>query len=235
MNLYLLQQTIGDVPADDAWLSAVEAQHQAGFKFAKRRNDWRLGRWTAKLALATHLHLPLRLAGLATIEVRPDESGAPNAYLSGAPAGVAISISHSSGSAICAIASADAAMGCDLEKIESHSIGFFNDYFTPAEQTWIVAAPELLHPLLMTLVWSAKESALKALRVGLRAHTRSVVVSPVSHFDETNTEGWSPLQVVSEAGTTFRGWWRRAGDFVYTVVAHPAPGPPIVLERSREN
>ena len=40
-------------------------------RFAKRRADWQLGRWTAKHAVAACLQLPADLPSLASIEVRP--------------------------------------------------------------------------------------------------------------------------------------------------------------------
>jgi 4'-phosphopantetheinyl transferase len=242
VTLYWLEQAQADVPAGNAWLSASEALHQGGLRFAKRRCDWRLGRWTAKLALAAHLNVSASPAELAAIEIRPDSSGAPEAFLAGTGAGVAISLSHCAGRALCAVAPLHAAMGCDLEGIEPHSAGFFDDYFTPAEQNWIAAAPEVDHPWLMTLVWSAKESALKALHVGLRAPTRSVVVSPIDlprageAFDPAasshrpNRDHWFPLRVASEESRVFEGWGKRTGAFVYTAVSDPPAALPILLE-----
>ena len=37
-----------EVPADDEWLTGAEHDVLAGLTMAKRRADWRLGRWTAK-------------------------------------------------------------------------------------------------------------------------------------------------------------------------------------------
>ena len=130
MDLYWLEQTEKDVPAGDAWLSAAEVSHQEKLRFAKRRNDWRLGRWTAKLAVASYLHSPFLYANLALIEVRPEPSGAPRGYVAGHPMETAISLSHCNGGALCVIASSQAAMGCDLEAIEDRGAAFFDDYFT---------------------------------------------------------------------------------------------------------
>ena len=47
-----LQRRLHDVPAGDEWLSARELDVQARLLVPKRRADWRLGRWTAKAALA---------------------------------------------------------------------------------------------------------------------------------------------------------------------------------------
>ena len=53
-----LEQTEADLPAANDWLSAGERLRLDGMRFAKRHADWRLGRWTAKRALAAYLNLP---------------------------------------------------------------------------------------------------------------------------------------------------------------------------------
>ena len=58
MQIYWLEQTEADVPAGEEWLSPSEALRSNAIPFAKRRNDWRLGRWTAKSAWAAYLKLP---------------------------------------------------------------------------------------------------------------------------------------------------------------------------------
>src|SRR4029077_16922804 len=90
-------------------------------RFAKRRNDWRLGRWTAKRMLAAHLHLPGDLSSLASTEILAAPSGAPEVLLSNQTAPVTISLSHSSGIAMCAVAFSGRSIGCDLELIEPRS------------------------------------------------------------------------------------------------------------------
>ena len=86
-----------------------------------------------------------------------------------------------------------AELGCDLEIIEPRSDAFVADYFTTEEQALIARASAADRPRLLALLWSAKESALKALHEGLRLDTRCVIVSP---FDESfDLNGWSPLRV----------------------------------------
>ena len=105
---------------------------------AKRRSDWRLGRWAAKHALAAYVGCASRLAG---VEIRAAESGAPEVFLDGHPAPLTLSLSHAAGRGLCAIAAAGVALGCDLERIESRSRAFVVDYFTDDEQRVIAAAP----------------------------------------------------------------------------------------------
>ena len=80
---------------------------------------------------------------------------------------------------------------------------------------------------LVALLWSAKESALKALRTGLRLDTRSVVVTSMDRSFEVN--GWRGLQIRCSEGNVFKGWWQSAHNIVRTLVADPAPQPPILL------
>jgi phosphopantetheinyl transferase (holo-ACP synthase) len=77
------------------------------FKFwlgiPKRRADWRLGRWTAKHAVAACLNLPDEPSTFADIEIRAASSGAPEVFLQDRQAEIAISLSHSSGTALCTL------------------------------------------------------------------------------------------------------------------------------------
>jgi 4'-phosphopantetheinyl transferase len=212
--------------------------------FAKRRADWRLGRWTAKRALATYLGIPGHLQELARIEIRPAPSGAPQVFLANQAVAVSISISHSAGTAICAVAPAGSEIGCDLEVIEPRSDSFAADYFTAEEQALVARISATDRPRLLTLLWSGKESALKALGVGLRSDTRSVTVNPADALCSQGRDGsmedttlrfppsyglnrWQPLQVRHTDGQAFNGWWQYTGNLMRTLVAAPPPVPPI--------
>src|ERR1039458_300915 len=182
MRVYWLEQTEADVPPvhvpqGNDWLSAEETVHFNTLRFAKRSADWRLGRWTAKRAIAFFLNLPAHSQELANIEIWPAPSGAPEAFVENVPAPVAISISHRDGTALCAIASSrvdlGSDLGCDLEIIEPRSDAFVADYFAPEEQALIARTSPADRSLILALLWSAKESALKALREGLRLDSRA--------------------------------------------------------------
>src|SRR5664279_4021770 len=120
MNVYWLEQTQADVPRHDDWLSSFEAGRLSHMLVRKRRDDWRLGRWTAKRAVAEWAGVPAHSRALATIEIRPAQSGAPEVFVNNQPADVTISLSHRSGIGLCAMADAGVALGCDLELIEPH-------------------------------------------------------------------------------------------------------------------
>ena len=228
MVVYWLEQREADVPAHDDWLSAGEALVLKGMRFAKRRADWRLGRWTAKRALAEYLNVAGGPQALTAIEIAAAPSGAPEAAVADKPAPVTISLSHRAGRAICAIAQPGAVLGCDLELIEPRSDAFAGDYFTAEEQALVARATAADRYRLLALLWSAKESVLKALRVGLRMDTRSVIVSLCDGLPDGNGGDWHPLAARYE-GQAFRGWWRDHGSYLRTVMGAPAPGVPIPL------
>ncbi len=228
-QVYWLEQTLADVPAENDWLSARESVRLSSLSFAKRRADWRLGRWTAKCAVASFVNLPTDAQGLAQIEIRPASSGAPEVFIANKPGAVAVSISHSSGAAVCAVAMPGVELGCDQEVIEARSDAFVTDYFTESEQALVARVSAAERSRLVTLLWSAKESALKALREGLRLDTRSVAVSPIN--GAFNLNGWSPLQVRYADGRSFHGWWQQGHGIVRTLVANPPPDSPIRLPR----
>jgi 4'-phosphopantetheinyl transferase len=227
MNLYWLEQTEADVPAENDWLSERELLTLNGFRVPKRRADWRLGRWTAKRAVSTYLSLPSSRDVLATIEVCPAASGAPEIFFSNRPGNVAISLSHSEGVGLCVAAPVNAKLGCDLELVAPRSEAFVTDYFTGDERALLSRSPAVDKAWLTTLFWSAKESALKALHEGLRLDTRSVIVKLDAASGDV--KGWGPIQVHQESGSVFHGWWRISKNLVRTVVADSQVAAPVWL------
>jgi 4'-phosphopantetheinyl transferase len=217
-----------DVPESGDWLTPAESARLAGLRFPKRRTEVRLARWTAKLALAAALGLDDDAGTLARFEIRAAATGAPAAFLGEEPAPVAVSLTDRADWAVCVVGPADLAVGCDLELVEPRSDAFVRDWLTRAEQDLVLgAAPGEPRQVLANLVWSAKESALKALQTGLRRDTRSVEVDVV---DRAGHERWARLLVRAEEGLTFPGWWRRYGDFVLTCAAGTDCDPPVSLE-----
>jgi 4'-phosphopantetheinyl transferase len=243
MDVYWLEQPAACVPGEDDWLSDSEIAVQGKLRFAKRRADWRLGRWTAKRALSACLNLPAARQAFREIEVRAAASGVPEAYLSNQRADVTISLSHSSGRAVCAVAVGRVALGCDLEAIEPRSAAFIADYLDAAEQACLAGTPPGTQSSLATLLWSAKESALKALGVGLRLDTRSVVVGPLDEisrefqgitsvraaFVPGSDNDWKRLYVHCPGGAVFQGWWKSVDNWVRTVTMAPPTNVPITL------
>lgn len=238
-----LEQTSADVPDDNNWLSARESLYSSRLHVPKRRSDWRLGRWTAKHAVALYLSLRPNYEVLRQVEILPDTSGAPRVRIIDEQARVSISLTHRDGRAACVVAPTQIALGCDLEVIEPRSNAFAGDYFTDEEQAAISQIQPAQRNLLVTILWSAKESALKALRLGLRVDTRSVSIGFVNtdfskqvssyrgrQSDECNSrfreEAWYPLRAQYGKEFALFGWWRSSECFVRSFISLSPVSPP---------
>jgi 4'-phosphopantetheinyl transferase len=216
MSIGWLTRSLADVPDDDEWLGARERATLAGLRMAKRRADWRLGRWTAKAALAAWLD-----AAPARIEVLAAADGAPEAWLDGTRAPVSISLSHRAGRALAAVADAPTVVGCDLEALEPRSDAFVREWLAPEERDLPGGA---------NLPWTAKEAAAKVRRAGLRLDVRRAVARLASG---DGVAGWRPLVVDwTREGLTTPGWWRVEPGWVMVVAAAPAAPPPAQISRS---
>lgn len=223
--------SLGELSRPDAgdWLTAGEADRAAAMRFTKRRDEWLLARWTAKQALAAELGLADDSAALARIEIRTiiggEAQGAPEVFVDGVSSQIGISLTDRAGWAVCTVGAVDE-LGCDLELVEPRSEAFVRDFLTPREQAAVADPPvDASRDAVANLVWSAKESALKVLRTGLRRATRSVEVG----FLDGSVDGWRPLRVRTEEGREFPGWWRQYGEFLLTVVTGQAVPPPRPL------
>jgi 4'-phosphopantetheinyl transferase len=217
----LLGASADEVPEGGAWLVPAERAVLARLNQPRRRDDWRLGRWAAKNAVATVLDL-----SAPEVEIRAAEDGAPEALRDGRLLPVAISISHRAGVAVSAVAAPPRPVGCDLELVEPRAGAFAGEWFGPRERALLAAAPPGDHDLLVTVLWSAKESALKVGRCGLRGDPRSVEVS----LGAGDTAGWCPFAVRDrERGVDLGGWWRRLDGLVLTVAAPHLPWPPALV------
>lgn len=219
-----------ELPLTDAWLTLGEAARAERMRFTKRRREYLLRRWVGKHAVATAAGLPTDLRSLARIEVANRRSGAPYVLVDGAPLGLDVSLTDRAGWAVCVVGADLSRVGCDLEVVEPRSSGFVTDFLTPAEQVY-VARPEVDWDAAANLMWSAKESALKVLRTGLRRDTRSVEVvveAPGAEVASGGPEtGWAGMEVRTVEGGVLPGWWRRDGLFLLTVASDeplPAPG-----------
>jgi 4'-phosphopantetheinyl transferase len=226
MRLDWLARGLDDVPAADDWLGPFEAARLARMRFPKRRAEYRLRRWAGKTSVAAMLGLPLDVATLSRVEVRTAPGGAPVAYVDGRPAQVFVSLTDRAGWAVSTATTEPGAFGCDMELVEPRSPAFIADWLTPAEQDVVNAVVGADRDALANLMWSAKESALKVLKTGLRRDTRSVAVI----LDEDPGPDWRRLRVQSIEGPVFPGWWCRAGAYVLSVVADRDFAPPTCLD-----
>ncbi len=212
-----------DVPADDGWLATIERTVLARLRVPARRRDWRLGRWTAKRVVADRLGDDV---ALPAIEIRTAADGAPEVVVGETPLPWPLSLSHRDGAALAVLGDEPARLGCDVELIEPRSPAFVADFFTARECAAVAraSAPDVW----AAVVWSAKESALKARREGLRTDTRTVEVE--ADVATAAVGAWQPLEVrATDTGETFRGWWRRDGRLVLSVVGDVGTAAPPEL------
>jgi 4'-phosphopantetheinyl transferase len=211
-----------ELPRGEDWLTDAEREVLSHFRVPKRRGDWLLGRWVAKRALV--------LSGAAGTEeevaILASASGAPDASVLGHPADVSLSLTHSHGVAVAALGPAGIRLGVDLESIEERTPGFLGDWFTPGEQAFVAEGGAGEAGLAATLVWSAKESVMKALREGLRIPPKAVEVAP----ERGPADGtWRTFTACGPGEASWRGWWRAEAGFVLCAVASPASGPPMPI------
>lgn len=216
------------LPLEHGWFAPAERERWSAMRSPYRRDDFRLGRWTAKQALVAWLGGDVDFPRL---EIAASPNGAPVARLDGEPLPVGLAISHRAQYALAAVAAAEVRLGCDLERIEERTAAFVRDFFTARESAAWEGLDEAQRPILANLVWSAKESVLKALGVGLRADTREVEIEVELGSDALATDdGWRRFAARCTASHgAFAGWWRRDGDLVLTIVADPPSSPPRAL------
>ena len=177
-----------------------------------------LGRWTAKNTVARALDHPLDLESLARIKIVNARDGAPEVTVDEMPVDLVIGMTDRGDWAVATVRRGTARVGCDLELVEPRSAAFVADYFTPPEhELWLALEPGD-RDLVANLIWSAKESALKVLRTGLRRDTRTVEVD-LGSWSGDEAGRWRPLLVRPAEGGGFPGWWVRHGEFVLTAVA----------------
>ena len=227
------------MPAGQEWLTGAEAARAGAMRFTKRRNEYLVRRYAGKCAVAAAVGLPADPASLGRIGVLNRMTGAPYVEVDGRTLGLDISLTDRAGWAVCLVGPDLGAVGVDLEIVEPRSAGFVRDFLTPAEQAVVAAAPGPDgHDAAANLIWSAKESALKVLRTGLRADTRTVEVvleDPAGiSTGGGRADGWQRL-AVSSGDSRFPGWWRRDGVFLLTMVAASGlDDPPTELPGSAD-
>jgi len=212
---------VDDVPTEHDWLTERERTVLRALRVPKRRTDWRLGRWAAKEAVVGAVGaawLPR-----ACIEILATTGGRPVARIHhpGAWPRVALSLSHAGDTGFAAALRGPAPLGCDVEQVTERSQEFVNDYFTADEAAWIRSVPGE-SALRANLLWSAKESALKALGEGLRMDPRCVPVVATGAGDGFALVPHGGSLSVGGPGRRFLGRWWCTGPLVWTVVSDRA-------------
>jgi 4'-phosphopantetheinyl transferase len=211
------------VPPGEGWLGPVERGVLRALRTERRRSDWRLGRWTAKLAVGAWMSVAPE-----HVEIVAAADGAPEAWLDGRRVPASVSISHRAGRALAVVGGAGALVGCDLELVEPRSDAFVREWLGQAEWEILSARPEGERALAANLLWTAKEAAAKVRREGLRLDVRNAVVVGAP---ETALGGeWRALSVRwGDGSRPTSAWSRVVGAFVMSVAAEPAPASPRKL------
>jgi 4'-phosphopantetheinyl transferase len=248
---WLIQSTAGHPAlargiAPAGLLSEQEQQRLVELKTLKRRSDWLIGRWTAKHLIQAYIERQTGVQPrLNTLAVINDPDGAPRIIadcglhnadydlnLQSTICNLQLSISHCNGYAFCALLDhCDTQIGADIERIEPRAAAFAEDYFTAHELSQLRAAPPERGDAIVTLIWSAKEAALKALRLGLTVDTRKIdcTAAPAAPA----APAWAALGVraapglLGERETIFQGWWRQFDQYVLTMVVMGAEHQPM--------
>jgi phosphopantetheinyl transferase len=170
-------------------LGAEEIALWRGFALQRKRRQWLAGRVVAKAALQAS-RSPRPPLPFNTVPVLPlrGRSG-PVA----SPLGGYLSISHSH--VIAAAAHAPDPIGVDIERLRAFS-PFARRHFLSAEESRLLNATDPSDPAL-TLLWSAKEAAIKSRRADSIAALRSVQWRGWSHAGEARMrdEGRADLRV----------------------------------------
>lgn len=206
-----------DRPWRTDFLSARERERFERLRFPRRRREWLLGRYAAK-ALLSRAEADLAERSWSAIEILSEAGGAPVVFVDEQPRTGTLSISHRAGLVFVAWRPDGGALGVDVERIEERKGVFVEDYFTPAEQESLGGLPPDQHMLAVTLLWSLKEAALKALRQGLRLDTRRLSVRLSTPFG--SAQDWQPCEVVLPAAPApWPARWRRQGDYVLTAIS----------------
>jgi 4'-phosphopantetheinyl transferase len=222
-----------ELPDDPGWLTSREAEQAAAMRFTKHRTEYLLRRWVAKHAVAIATGASTDRQGLARVEIGNRVSGAPYVLVDGLHLGLDVSLTDRAGWAVCVIGGDLSRIGCDLEIVEVRSRGFVTDYLTDEEQAYVAIKPSGdARDAAANLLWSAKESALKVLRTGLRRDTRSVEVTVGEPSHGSVTNDWGSLTIATSEGTTLFGWWRREGAMLLTVASDMSIEPPEQLPGS---
>jgi 4'-phosphopantetheinyl transferase len=206
---------------NQGYLSPSELQKLSTFRFPKRRSEWLLGRWAAKSlvqSMPTYQHY-----SLDEIEIQNAPEGAP--YIcppGGSTSPDCLTISHSDRFALCAMSLGPTVrIGVDLEIAEPRSDAFVADYFTQDEQQLIASCPAERRETAITLIWSIKESMLKALGIGLRWDTRKVEVREIDGLRSVDAAHgrWQKVHVCDkeQENRAWVAWWQRRSHFIITL------------------
>jgi phosphopantetheinyl transferase len=215
-----------EVTAVHEFLNESEREIYWGFKTRKRQLEWLAGRVAIK-----RLFCLINTPGItpANLMVERETSGLPYLVAKGERANGRISISHNAGWVAVCQTDSDLRIGIDLEEIKSRDPAFLLDYFSRSEREQIMNGG--LHTLdfRTNLIWSAKESVLKAISTGLGTDPLKVEIDGLNSIEQKG--GWGVLSAGYQEDNIKTNWniyYRNRIDTVLTLCV-PDSGESIEL------
>lgn len=174
---FLLKEAIAHPPE---FLTGYELEKFTELAVEKRRIEFLFGRIAVKLLLLKVLKVADEFVNY---EIINDEAGRPVGYLrfndqEKIRLNHCISISHRGGSACAAVSIDSSSIGIDVELMELLDSAMYDDYFTE-EEILTTSGLSVSTPFTLSLLWSIKESILKAAGKGLMVSARMVEIKRV--------------------------------------------------------
>lgn len=221
----------------EKFLSPQERERLTSLRFQKRRQEWLHGRWVAK-------HLIQRVLSdfgeltLSEISIENRADGSPWVFVKGEEVQGELSISHREGWACAAFSqNTEISLGIDVEKIEKRDPAFYMDYFTDREKVNRALISEMSEEMYYTFLWSTKEAALKALKLGLRIDTRKIEIL-LGGFDTISRSfacSWFSISIqVLGVGENWTGFGYIREQFVMTLACHGIKkSEPVMIQEIR--
>ena len=161
------------------YLSAEELNEYRRFVIPKRKMEWLASRILIKRLVIDSVKPTLYLSP-RSINIRKRSSGVPYVELARIGKIGWLSMSHSHNGVLIAFSSNERnPFGVDLEYVEERLPQFIADFFTESESRWVNTSQEEEKKYLVNLIWSAKETYLKAIGKGLQLDTRRVEIKGV--------------------------------------------------------
>ncbi len=194
--------------ASGCYLTATEIQSGRRYRHPERHRQWMLGRATAKYLLmqrATPLDLSIQASN--DFEILRNPNGWPQLQdRHGRNLPVSLTISHRDELAFSAVCRDNLGnLGADIEIIAPKNASMLEDFYTPEERNWIQSQASPHQALTATLIWSAKESILKAIKTGLMENTKIIRLIPNEDVSQPGNR-WNQIQAVIRQ-QTIPVWW----------------------------
>lgn len=199
----------------DRFLGPAERAEYAALRFERRRQSWLLGRYAAKCAAAAALGPGV---DLATLEIARGVFGQPVLRYAHVDA-PRLGISHAGDWAVGVAHPAGHPVAVDLEDVDPARRAVLARQLSEDELAWAASAPGgEAEPVLLTLLWTAREALSKALGCGL------TVPFPLMETVERTAPGVR----------RFRGLFRRFGQYQFLAWAADSRVLTLALPRLTE-